>query len=120
MSTEEASTTVADDRKRVISGELLETAEREMPCVCLPDYTGRGMFDPHCRCDDRDDLTKEAYEAGKHEVFLALSGLAARWRERGEQSRSYGGVLPVNRLLGQCADELEEALRKDSSDEHRG
>lgn len=77
---------LTDPRKRVISGELLETAQREMLCVCLEDYVRRGMFDPHCRCDDRDDLAKEAYESGRHEMYPAVALLeeALHLRMNGE------------------------------------
>jgi hypothetical protein len=50
-------------RKRVIDGKLLEIAEREMPCICDSAYAERGLVDPHCRCDDRDDLVAAVVSA---------------------------------------------------------
>lgn len=51
---------MSGERCRDLPAGLLEVAEREMPCICAEDYTRRGMFDPHCRCSERNDAVPAA------------------------------------------------------------
>lgn len=92
----------AEDRERVISGELLEVAEREMPCVCLDEYTGRGMFDPHCRCDDRDDAVAAAaaWEAERQRARRLVSAMFACRSEDCPQPFALHRITDVSGVSG--------------------
>jgi hypothetical protein len=50
-----------------MSPGLAALCEEYQPCTCLPAYTERGLVDPFCRHDDRDDLVRAVvqYLAGE-------------------------------------------------------